>query len=182
MQYNIHSKFIFTPIIEIVAEAVDACRALGYGMAGQPLSEYILQTTFLKMTGASEQKMKCLCWEMATRNFKYRYDYLSNKNYGECSTYKAKNDVYRDLLGEIKEIDPSFKPDSVFDDKQKIIDDTKEQLYKILDNSVVGIWVRRGLLLSKTNSPLDYVRGDQLKLDDKSIFESSLAEYYNSIV
>lgn len=182
MQNNIHYKFISSPIIDILRESVDACSVLGDGIESQPLCEYILQTTFLKMTGASEQKMKCLCWEMATMDYRYRYDYLSNKNHGECSSYKDKNDIYKDLIKQIKNLDPAFTPDVFFTNKQDIINNSKEEIIQLLDNSVIKTWVFRGILMSKNNSPHDYIKETQLKLDDKNMFESSLINFYEEVV
>ena len=88
----IHSRFIFAPISDIFEETISDCSTLELGIENQPLSEYILQTTFLKMTGASEQKLKCICWEMASRDYEYRYEYLKN-THGECSDYKDKNAI-----------------------------------------------------------------------------------------
>ena len=51
-----------------------------------PLYDYVLQTTFLKMTGSQEQKLKCIQWELATDDYEYRYDILS-KSIGELSNY-----------------------------------------------------------------------------------------------
>ena len=87
MRNNTHTKFILTPILSILKESIIACRGIGIGIETQALSEYVLQTTFLKMTGALEQKMKCICWEIASNDYEYRYQYLK-KNYGECSSYK----------------------------------------------------------------------------------------------
>lgn len=102
-----HYNFITTPIFNILEESVIACRGIGDGIETQTISEYILQTTFLKMTGASEQKLKCICWELATNDYEYRYQYL-NKNYGECSNYNDKNAIYNDLIKAIIKLDTSL--------------------------------------------------------------------------
>lgn len=68
MQSNRHERFILSPIISILQDAVNASAGIGDGVEKQSLGEYVLQTTFLKMTGASEQKLKCICWEMATND------------------------------------------------------------------------------------------------------------------
>ncbi|MEE1112821.1 MAG: hypothetical protein UH077_06520 [Bacteroidales bacterium] len=102
-----HYNFITTPIFNILKESVIACRGIGDGIETQTISEYILQTTFLKMTGASEQKLKCICWELATNDYEYRYQYL-NKNYGECSNYTDKNAIYNDLIKAIIKLDTSL--------------------------------------------------------------------------
>ena len=99
-----HYNFITTPIFNILEESVIACRDIGDGIETQTISEYILQTTFLKMTGASEQKLKCICWELATNDYEYRYQYL-NKDYVECSKYKDKNAIYKDLIEEIRKLE-----------------------------------------------------------------------------
>lgn len=105
-----HYNFIITPIFNILEESVIACRGIGDGIETQTISEYILQTTFLKMTGASEQKLKCICWELATNDYEYRYQYL-NKNYGECSNYDSKNTIYKDLIKAIIKLDTSLLKD-----------------------------------------------------------------------
>lgn len=115
MQNNIHSKFILTPIIDILKDTVNACAGVGNGIETQSLGEYVLQSTFLKMTGASEQKLKCICWEMATNDYDYRYRYLK-KNYGECSSYNDKCGIYKDIIERISKIDSSFSIANLFDD------------------------------------------------------------------
>ena len=115
MLHSIHSKFILTPLIGIIQDAVNACAGIGNGIETQSLGEYVLQTTFLKMTGTSEQKLKCICWEMATNDYDYRYRYLK-KNYGECSSYSDKCSIYKDVLDMIGKLDASFNVDYLFDD------------------------------------------------------------------
>lgn len=109
------NKFIQTPILEILKDAVNACNGIGQGIETQSLGEYVLQTTFLKMTGASEQKLKCICWEMASNDYGYRYKYLK-KNYGECSSFYDKNKIYKDIIGMISRQNPKFSVDDIFDD------------------------------------------------------------------
>ena len=132
-----HDKFILAPLLNILQEAVDACAGIGMGIESQALGEYVLQTTFLKMTGASEQKLKCICWEIATNDYTYRYLYLK-RNYGECSSYKDKNSIYRDILDVLIRIDPEFNVDTLFEDidisskenemiENKILNEQKKQ-------------------------------------------------------
>lgn len=115
MSNNQQDKFILTPIQNILVETRDACRGIGDSIETQSLCDYVMQTTFLKMTGASEQKLKCICWELATNDYEYRYQYLK-KNYGECSTYDAKSSVYADLLKSIKKINPQYNIETLFED------------------------------------------------------------------
>ena len=115
MQNSRHDKFILAPILDILQDTVYACVGIGNGIETQSIGEYVLQTTFLKMTGASEQKLKCICWEMATNDYDYRYRYLK-KNYGECSSYADKNSIYKDMVGAIAGMDSSFLVDALFED------------------------------------------------------------------
>lgn len=105
-----HYKFITTPLSKILEDGVNASRGIGGGIETYPLCDYIMQSIFLKMTGAQEQKMKCICWEMATNDYEYRRKYLENtkKDYGEFSKYDQKNIVYSDLLKQIRKFDKQF--------------------------------------------------------------------------
>lgn len=114
MQNN-HTRFILSSIANILEDAVSACSCISDGIEAQALCEYVLQTTFLKMTGALEQKLKCICWEMASNDYDYRYIYLKKK-YGECSSYEEKNSIYKDILSLISKYDESFVNPSLFDD------------------------------------------------------------------
>ena len=69
---------------------------------------YLLHSLFLKLTGAQEQKLKCICWEIACRDYEYRYDRFERNRYSECSGYDDKNMVYNDILNAIKKHDNSF--------------------------------------------------------------------------
>lgn len=115
MHNSSQRKFILTPLVSILRDTVTACNGIGHGIETQSLGEYVLQTTFLKMTGAQEQKLKCICWEMATNDFDYRYQYLK-KNYGECSSYADKSSIYRDLVEMIVKLEPGFSVSRLFDD------------------------------------------------------------------
>lgn len=137
MRSDREDKFILTPIINILQDTVTACAGIGCGIETQSLAEYVLQTTFLKMTGASEQKLKCICWELATNDYGYRYRYLK-KNYGECSSYDDKSSIYKDLLNAISRFNPQYQVSSLFGDvdisakeveliDQKIIQTQKNQ-------------------------------------------------------
>ena len=118
-----------TPIASILRDTVTACNGIGNGIETQSLAEYVLQTTFLKMTGAQEQKLKCICWEMATNDLDYRYHYLK-KDYGECSSYSDKNSIYRDLVEMIVKYDTTFSVAELFCDvdissKENVLIDKK---------------------------------------------------------
>jgi len=107
---EVHTDFILNPLMEVLADGVYACTSLPVGIENSALGEYFMQSLFLRVTGAQEQKLKCICWVMATNDYRYRYDLLNVKQYGECSEYKHKKGIYADLNGLIKGFDSRFTP------------------------------------------------------------------------
>ena len=112
---DVHTEFILTPLMEILSDGVNACAPLPVGIENSALGEYFLQSLFLRMTGAQEQKMKCICWVLATNDYRYRYEFLNIKKYGECSAYSDKKDIYKDISSLIHGLDNSFSPISILD-------------------------------------------------------------------
>ena len=96
-----HREFLLTPMDTILDDAAAALSCLTPGMESYPMRDYVLQTVFLKMTGFQEQKLKCICWELATVDYEYRYERFQNARgkLGECSCYEEKSRVYEDLVG-----------------------------------------------------------------------------------
>lgn len=118
---DIHSNFISEPLEIVLRNGINACSSISGGIETFPMAEYYMQSLFLRMTGAQEQKMKCICWELATNDYSYRYEYMRNKNYGECSSYEEKNKICNDIIRCIRNREPEFSP------------------YRILDDNSVGI-------------------------------------------
>lgn len=134
-----HTDFILSPITDILRELASANSGIGSGIETFPLSEYVLQTVFLRMTGAQEQKMKCICWELATEDYEYRYRRFGKNTLGECSSYTEKQIIYKDLLDAIE------KKDSTFDvltyvDRKSIRKQTSAGIKSIFLNSNLINW------------------------------------------
>lgn len=178
MRNNTHTKFLLTPILSILKESIITCRGIGIGIETQALSEYVMQTTFLKMTGALEQKMKCICWEIASNDYEYRYQYLK-KNYGECSRYEDKNHVYKDLINAIARINKSFNWYSIFFDID-ISPIVKESLKAKIDAAIVNQTQKKGreLHADEINKLSDgmthYYMRQNLTDKDRSIFAQKM--------
>jgi hypothetical protein len=100
MRLNNHTDFILSPITDILRDVISASAGIGSGIETFPLCDYVMQSAFLKMTGFQEQKMKCICWELATNDYEYRYEFTRNP-LGECSSYKDKQAIYKDLIKQI---------------------------------------------------------------------------------
>jgi len=140
-----HTDFILSPITRILQDVVAANSGVGNGIETYPLSEYIMQSVFLQMTGFQEQKMKCICWELATVDFQYRYDRYTKKPLGECSTYSDKKDIYNDLLKAIKQHKPDFNLDTELN-RIELRRRTFGDIRDVLINSSLSIWAESSFL------------------------------------
>jgi len=174
MQNNSHTEFILTPISNLLEDIVSANAGIGDGIETYPLCDYIMQAVFLKMTGFQEQKMKCICWELATYDYEYRYDRFTKNSLGECSSYSDKKDVYKDLIKQIKKIDSSFDVMSFFDRDAMLFEITK-RIQDIFLNSNLVSWSQFNFV--------EFVSGSiQINSADfatnRDLFNSSLQEKY----
>ena len=170
-----HYKFITTPLSKILEDGVNASRGIGSGIETYPLCDYIMQSIFLKMTGAQEQKMKCICWEMATNDYKYRYEYLNNKNYGEHSDYKSKNSIYKDLIKQI----PQFSISIITTE----ISNVKNTINDILGNTCLYFAQQKSFMNFMSDNKV--LKDNQIKQSQSNsypLFQSDLQKYYDEIV
>ena len=156
MEYGKHTRFILTPVFEILKDCVNATKGIGIGIETYPLCDYIMQTTFLKMTGASEQKLKCILWEIATNDYTFRYEFLRPQtNYGECSKMEDKNKVFKDLKKQVKTM--SLDKDcfnKIFDTitKKDIIEKSSKKIIDLFENNILSIWQGKQFKYFKKNS------------------------------
>ena len=109
MNRDEHLTFIRTSLAMIMREVVSSAALLGDGMEFYAVQGNILQSLFLQMTGAQEQKMKCICWELATNDLKYRHErYYKGWSLSECSSLQSKNTVFKDLMKAIRTHETTF--------------------------------------------------------------------------
>lgn len=135
-----HYDFIKSPISKILLDAVSVCNGIGNGMEVFPISDYVVQSVFIKMTGFQEQKIKCIYWELATVDYEFRYDF-TKKPLGECSSYNDKNEIYSKLIKQIKKYNESFNLHS--NTKSTILDNTTKELTSIFENTNLLVWGRK---------------------------------------
>lgn len=134
-----HNIFILKPITDILKDVVTASAGIGSGIETYPLCDYIMQSVFLKMTGFQEQKMKCICWELATNDYDYRRVLLSNEDrLGECSSYPDKNNIYKRLVEQIRTYDSDFNASAI--EKKRIRRNTTSNIKNIFSNTNLSIW------------------------------------------
>lgn len=137
VQPHSHIPFILKPTSETVKEALWSLNATSGGIEIYPLCGYLMHSLFLKLTGGQEQKLKCICWEMACRDYDYRYERLERNRYSECSNYIDKNTVFNDLLAEIRKYDEEFEVDDAL--KDAIIADWRTTTELLFDNSIMKV-------------------------------------------
>lgn len=138
---NNQQEFIMSPMSEMLQRASAAIACMKSGVEAYPVSEYILQSVFLKMTGSQEQKLKCICWELATEDYEYRYKRVLSGEVGECSNYGDKCKVYHDLAGAIKSLDDDF---SLKDFRLGLsLGDSMSVIYDFYENTRHVGWLER---------------------------------------
>ena len=65
---SVHSDFILAPVSDILCDTSTITHSMSWGIEMYPLWDNIMQSIFMKMTGAQEQKMKCICCLYIHRN------------------------------------------------------------------------------------------------------------------
>ncbi len=138
---NNHKDFILSPITDILTDVVSANAGIGSGIETFPLCDYVMQSVFLKMTGFQEQKMKCICWEMATNDYEYRYEFTKNA-LGECSNYKDKQSIYKDLIKQIKKQNIGFNVSTDIN-KVAILANTTSEITDKFSDTNLSVWTQK---------------------------------------
>lgn len=174
---NKHHGFILSSITSILEDAVIASSGINFTLETHPLSEYIMQSVFLKMTGFQEQKLKCIAWEMASYDYEYRRTLLKdNDNLGEYSSYKSKNSIYKRLIQLLKKDDPNFELNKILD-KTLIRNNTIDLIKSIFKGTTLQIWNEKNYkyftsYIKRTIKPSHFCNSEE------NLFESSLQELY----
>jgi hypothetical protein len=124
-------SFVFSPISEILADAVSSSNMIGDSINCFPVFDFIVSATFLKMTGCLEQKIQAIRWELATNNLEYRRDILSN-GINDCSSYKDKNEIFKQTARELRSL--SLTEEYIVNQKD-YLSTIKQELITIFKNS-----------------------------------------------
>ncbi|EGN74453.1 hypothetical protein A28LD_1947 [Idiomarina sp. A28L] len=147
-----HNNFILSPLSTILNDVTTASLGAGSGIETFPLCDYVMQSVFLKLTGAQEQKMKCIRWALASDDYEYRHNKLNKRDFGDCSTYKDKESIYKDLVTQIIKIGKSDFNDN-FIDKQKILNQTIDTIRDCFVGTNLYVWAENSFLDYKKISP-----------------------------
>ncbi len=110
---SVHSDFILAPVSDILSDTSTITHSMNWGIEMYPLWDNIMQSVFMKMTGAQEQKMKCICWEIATIDFDLRCEIYFPWSLNECSQITDKRKVLNYLKKAIINLKKDFNISSI---------------------------------------------------------------------
>ncbi|MEY3297495.1 MAG: hypothetical protein RLZZ597_755 [Cyanobacteriota bacterium] len=162
-----HNSFILSPVCQTLEDAISASIGIGGGIETYPLCDYVMQSVFLKMTGSQEQKMKCICWELATNDYEYRYLRFTRQQLGECSNYTDKNNIYKDLMKKIENHTLTFYKINE-SDREKILSETSLSIEKVFSGSNLLTWSQKSFYeYSDIWASVTY---EHFAVDEKNLF------------
>lgn len=142
-----HTDFILTPISTIIDDVLFAVEAMQNGINSEPSKEYMFQSIFLKMTGFQEQKLKCICWEFATNDYKYRYDRYSagaRQHLGEGSSEDDKKLIYTDLYKKLESMTSKTSIDSIMNTIKEEARNATVDYLNSLNGTLLQRWNQKG--------------------------------------
>ena len=136
------------------------------------------------MTGASEQKLKCICWEMATFDYEYRHKMLSNP-IGECSCYDDKNMIFKSMQDVIIRLNTENISNKTFEKtyKQILANNIKSDIASTVDKSLISVMKEQELLSFKEGKNI--IQKDLFANYGKgkiSFLEKELKDFYINVV
>lgn len=134
---SVRTDFISTSVYEILQEGVAATECLQQDSIDTfPALGYLLQSVFLRMTGYEEQKLRNICWEVATMDLDYRYQMIQGHvSYGEYSSLEDKKKVYDLLKEKTKELGTGFSFDAK---KGAILSEVKAEMESVMKDSLIA--------------------------------------------
>lgn len=134
---SVRTDFITTSVYEILQEGVAAAECLQQdGIDTYPVLGYLLQSVFLRMTGFEEQKLRNICWEVASMDLDYRYQMLQGHiSYGEFSNLDDKKKVFDLLKDKTKDLGVDFGFDSK---KENMLNEVRSEMESSLKKSILA--------------------------------------------
>lgn len=133
---SVRTDFITTSVCEILQQGIAAAECLRQGgIDTYPILDYLLQSVFLRMTGFEEQKLRNICWEVATVDLDYRYKTLQGHvSYGEFSKLDDKKNVFTLLKDKVKEYGGEFNIESK---KAAILNEVKAEMEVAMKDTLI---------------------------------------------
>ena len=137
----VHDDFILTPISKVLDDVHNATDCISVSIDTYPLCDYIIQSLFIKMTGFQEQKLKCICWELASIDYDFRRETFESWPYSTCSEYKHKNSIFSKMYSLLRERIPMFEFSK--EEKRMFIDDAKNVVIRFYKESKMQSWLEK---------------------------------------
>ena len=133
---SVRTDFITTSVFEILQQGIAAAECLQQdSIDTYPIQDYLLQSVFLRMTGFEEQKLRNICWEVATVDLDYRYKTLQGHvSYGEFSKLDDKKNVFALLKDKVKEYGGEFNIESK---KDTILNEVKAEMEVAMKDTLI---------------------------------------------
>lgn len=176
MNRDEHITYIRSSLLNLMREVICTTNHLGNGMEANMVNGYLLQSLFLQMTGAQEQKMKCICWELATNDLTYRYKrYYDGWSLSQCSTLNDKSHVYEDILTAILKIEPTYKLFANDADKGAFINNVFNSVKSIFDATNLACFHKKKYDQFKTFFPS--LRVANITPTNKHIFKNGEKDF-----
>lgn len=174
-----YTEFINRPIVQEIEQSLNALSSTSSGIQNYPLKEYFLKSLFLNLTGSQEQKLRCICWDLATVDNKFRYSLLRNDlNFHEYSNIEDKKKVFSQLCRMIATISAG-NIDDVYSsiDRAHIAKESKDEIISILDKSILCYWSEREFKMLKNDNRLF----KDTHFAQSTLLETTLAEVYEKL-
>ena len=168
-----NNSFILSSIKDILQESANLSLINCKGIEAYPLQEYILQSTFLKMTGYSEQKLKCICWDIASIDYDFRYQVYQHWSFGDCSSIDDKNNIFCSLIKKIQEYEPTFSSNNIktFLDTNVIIKNSFSFVKDCLKKSCIKHFAERDFHFFSNDGGF-FRQGKSVYISDKKILSN----------
>ena len=100
---NKDAEFIKRPLHLIVKKVVCETESLEAGFTTRYVLKYILDSAFLQICGALEQKIKCICWELVNNSHAQRQEFFE-KGLRGYSSLQDKENKLKMICKEIEDI------------------------------------------------------------------------------
>lgn len=159
-------------------KACQACVSLGYVIDYYTLKDYLFQSLLLRLTGFVEQKLKCICWDMATVDFEYRRRLLNNDDkLGEYSTLDAKSKIFTALKSLITRIEEIPFDINSYINKAQIAKSAQDEVKSIFYKTTFYYWAEREYKSFSNNKSLFKAN----HFANEGLFEECFANVYNKL-
>ena len=173
-----HESFIRTSITSEMDKACQACVSLGSGIDNYTLKDYMFQSLLLRLTGFEEQKLKCICWDMATVDFEYRRRLLNNDDrLGEYSSLDAKSKIYSALRALITRLEGIPFDINNYINKGQIAKSAKNEVETIFNKTSFYYWAEREYKSFSYNKSLF----KPCHFANEGLFEECFTNVYNKL-